>query len=129
MHTHQAGCCVAAARARAPEVGLLRLLLEVEADQAAAQEERDAGAADGVDDKRGEQRRVDAVQDLAEGHEVDHRVQQRHAEAQRGLRELPAPARPPRLSAALCKAHGMRQHACARALRAGAAAGKWHLTR
>lgn len=74
----------------APEVGFLRLLLEVEADKLAAQEQRDARAADGVHHQRHKQRRIDAVQDLAEGHQVDDRVQQRHAEAQRGLGELPA---------------------------------------
>ena len=58
----------------APEVGLLRLLLEVEADQGATQVQAGAGAADGVDQERREEGRVDGVQDAGEGDQVDARV-------------------------------------------------------
>jgi hypothetical protein len=46
-----------------PEVCLLRLLLEVEAHQRAADEHRQARAANGVDGQGGKERRVDRIQD------------------------------------------------------------------
>ena len=52
---------------RSPEVGLLRLLLEVEAHQRAADVEAERGAAQAVDQQRAEERRVDGVQDACRG--------------------------------------------------------------
>lgn len=46
-----------------PEVGLLCLLLKVEADQLAAQEHRSGSTPNGIDEQRRKERRVDRVQD------------------------------------------------------------------
>lgn len=72
-----------------PEVGLLRFLLEVKADQRFSQAHRNGRATHRVHDEGDEKRRIDAVQDAGEGDEVDCRIQDGHAETQCRVRELP----------------------------------------
>ena len=53
-----------------PEVGFLRLLLEVEPHQRLSDIDGQGGAADGIDQQRAKQGRVDGVQDACEWRSV-----------------------------------------------------------
>lgn len=74
-----------------PEIGLLCLLLEVEANKLAPQEDRGSSSAYGVDQECDKERRVDGIQDPREGYEINARIQYRHRESQGCVCELPAP--------------------------------------
>ena len=76
--------------ADAPEVSFAGLLLKIEAHQAASQAQGQQGASHGVHEQHDEEGRVDGVQDAGEGDQVDRRVQQRLAQRQRAVCELPA---------------------------------------